>query len=247
MDQATQNGTIDLNARINNPDTAAALNRLLDRIDALEQTVTTLTNTIQQAPGLIAMTGDMVDNAYRDAADRGVNLEERAAIGLQLLEKLTEPKTAMQLQQLLDLADQAPGLVAMTGDIVDGALHDAAALGVDLNARLSSGLHLLNRLTDPKMTAQLEQLMDMADQAPGFIAMAGDIVDDSMGSAMASGFDLQETFATLGTLGKAITEAQKQPIKPVGALGMVKAMGDPNVQRAMGMLMNIAQQIGKTV
>ena len=133
----------------------------------------------------------------------------------------------------------------MTGDIVDGTMRNAAAAGIDFEARLTNGLVLLNRLTDPGMAAQLDQLMDMAEQAPGFVAMAGDIIDDTMNSAVASGFDLQETVATLGTLGKAVADAQNQPIEPVGAFGMVKAMGDANVQRAMGMLMNIAKELGK--
>jgi hypothetical protein len=46
MEHASANGVMELQQRLNNPDTAAALNRLLDRIESLEQAVTTLTNRV---------------------------------------------------------------------------------------------------------------------------------------------------------------------------------------------------------
>ena len=338
MDQTSQNGAVDLNSRINNPETAAALNRLLDRIDALEQAVGSLTDAVQQAPGLMAMTGDMVDNVYRDAAKRGVDLEERALQGLHLLEKVTEPKVATQLQQLLDLADQAPGLAAMAGDTVDDLYRDAAASGVDLNQRATVGLQLLNKLTEPKMVEQLQQLLDLADQAPGLAAMAGDMVDDLYRDAAASGVDLNQratvglqllnkltepkmveqlqqlldladqapglvamavdtadtmyeyvseagvdpdillqkgltnlvrfsalmasdefdvlldsgildpqTLVTVGGIGKALATSQQEPARKVSPLGMLGAMRDPDVQKALGFMMNFAKQFGKNV
>ena len=43
------NGTAVLQQKLNDPNTVAALTRLLDRIDSLEQTVNTLATTIEHA------------------------------------------------------------------------------------------------------------------------------------------------------------------------------------------------------
>ena len=247
MDQTTPNGVIDLTTRINNPDTAAALNRLLDRIDALEQAVSSLTDAVQQAPGLIAMTGHVVDEVYAKAAASGIDLEARAATGLTLLSRLTEPQMAKQIDSLMEMAETAPGMVAMGGDMLDDLYANAASSGIDVESRLAAGLQLLTRLTSPQMMTQLNQLMDLADQAPGMVATAGDMLDEAIQSASTAGFDLEESAKQLGRIGKALAAAQSQPIKPLGTVGLLRAMGDPDVQRSLGMLINVAKQLGKTL
>lgn len=191
MEGASPNGTAQFEIRLNNPDTATALNRLLDRMDALENAMQQLSATIGQGPAMLAMMGDVVDEGIRNANASGINVEERAINVLHLLNKLTEPKMAHQLEALLNLAEQAPGLAAMVGDMVDNTVRSAAASGIDLEERAFTTLQLLNRLTEPKMVKQLEQLLELAEQAPGLLAMAGDVVDDAFRSANAAGIDIE--------------------------------------------------------
>lgn len=183
------NGALTVLERVNQPDTAAALNRLLDRIDALEQAVTTLADTIQQAPAVMAMAGDMVDEAWRMAAAQGIDLEARARTGLRLLNKLTEPQVVSQFEQMLALAHQAPGLVAMLGDMADEAYRDAAAAGLDIEAVAATGI----------------------------------------------------------SFGRALVAAQTMPTQPLGPLGLFSTLRDPEVQKALGFLMNVVRQLGKTL
>lgn len=280
MDTARTNGVSTLQARLNEPATAASINRLLDRIEELEQAVTTLTNTLSQAPGLVAMAGDMMDEAYHQAAIHGIDLEKRAQVGLHLLAKLTEPRMVAQLEQLMAMAEQAPGLAAMLGDMADEAIGSAARAGVDLEERAQLGLQLLKRLTEPQMVQQLNQALDMAEQAPGLIAMMGDMADDAVRSASSAGFDLEEmlrkgaaaaqkintltsspeyaalmnsglldahSLGLLANLGKAISNSQSRPIQPLGPMGLFSALRDPDVQKALGFLMNLAKELGKTL
>ena len=76
------NGAAVLQDRLNDPGTTAVLNRLLDRIEALEQAVTTLTDTVQQAPGMVAMMTDIVDETYREAQASGTDVEQQLQGGL---------------------------------------------------------------------------------------------------------------------------------------------------------------------
>lgn len=338
MEGASPNGTTQFEARINNPDMASALNRLLDRMDALETAMNQLNSTVgqapamvamvgdmaddayrsatasgidveerarnavhlltqltepkmmqqlegllataEQAPGLVAMAGDMVDNAVRNAATHGIDLEERAGNVLHLLSRFTEPQMIAQLEQLLIMAEQAPGLVAMTGDMIDNAVRSAADAGVNLEERAFAGLHLLNRLTEPKMAAQLEQLIGMAEQLPSLLAMGGDMLDDAYRSATVAGVDIEmmvkqggvaaqrlsdlmrsEEFTTLmdsgmldpkavSLLGSAadalIRSKEKQPQK-IGPMGLLGAMRDPDVQKALGFFMTFAKEFGKSI
>ena len=280
MDTVHTNGVNALQARLNEPATAASINRLLDRIEELEQAVTTLTNTISQAPGLAAMAGDMVDEAYQQAAAHNIDLEARAKTGLHLLSRLTEPQMVTQLEQLMDMAEQAPGLAAMMGDMADEAMRNVANAGVDIEERARIGLQLLNRLTEPQMVQQLNQALDMAEQAPGLMAMLGDMADEAMRNMANAGVDVEvlmrkgasaaqqlgaltsapeydalmnsglldaRALGLLANLGQAISNSQSQPVRPLGPLGLFSAMRDPDVQKALGFLMNFAKELGKTL
>ncbi|MEZ4660890.1 MAG: hypothetical protein R2911_25345 [Caldilineaceae bacterium] len=208
METAHTNGVNALQDRLNEPATAASINRLLDRIEELEQAVTTLTSTIAQAPGLMAMAGDMVDEAFHAAAAQGIDLEARAKTGLHLLTRLTEPQMVAQVEQLMDMAAQAPGLAAMMGDMADEAMRNVASAGVDIEERARTGLQLLNRLTEPQMVQQLNQALDMAEQAPGLLAMMGDMADEAMRNVAAAGVDIEVRAHTGLQLLNRLTEPQ---------------------------------------
>ena len=107
---------------MNDPQTAAALTRLLDRIDTLEQTVNTLARLLEQGPGLVSIAADSVDDAFRQATAAGVDVDARLRAALQMAEKLTAPDMVQaKLDRLFTLVDQAPGLVSMATDTVDDA------------------------------------------------------------------------------------------------------------------------------
>ena len=111
--------------------TLHAIERLLSRIDTLEKAVDSLSTTIQQGPGLMAMVTDMADEAYQSAETKGVNVEQRLGIALHLAEKITSPEQAEKLEKLLDLSDQLPGMISMVVDTIDENMQSALAHGFD--------------------------------------------------------------------------------------------------------------------
>lgn len=212
MSAASTNGAApSLQERLQEPETTAALHRLLDRLDALERSVDMLAQVADQAPAALAMMTDTVDDTYRRAAASGIDLEDRLQNALELAEKLTADRNVQalerlldrldQLERLVDLADQVPAALAMVTDTVDEAYRHAAESGVDPEARLRNAAALAEKLTAPQTVEvlsdlmdrmdQLERFVDLAEQAPGVFAMLVDTLDEAYRNASEAGVDLE--------------------------------------------------------
>ena len=120
-----------IQARLSEDRTLEAIDRLLMRIDTLEAAVANLADLMQRGPGLVAMAGDMMDEAYRKSDEAGVNLDHRLKNALFIAEKLTQPQVAESLDKMIQLGEQMPGMMAMTVDILDEGMKRAVANGFD--------------------------------------------------------------------------------------------------------------------
>jgi len=226
--------------------TLQALEKLLSRIDTLEKAVADLSDVMQRGPGLVAMVGDMVDEGYRKADSQGINIEERLQNALSVAEKLTTPAMVEKLDAVISMTNQMPGMVAMVGDMVDEGYRKADDRGVNIQERLETGLAIAEKLTAPAMAQKLDSMMQLADQAPGLIAMVGDMVDEGMKNAMDKGFDPQSMGETLNIMGLAMTKAKAEPpAKAGGIFGLLRALNDNDRQKGMGFLMNFLKHLGK--
>ncbi len=301
MADSPSNGMATLEARLNEPDTAAALNRLIDRIDTLESAVDKLATMMTQAPGMAALFVDVADDAAARMMDAGVHPDERMKNALMLAEKLTAPKTVEVLGGLIDridrldeamkTAEQAPGMAALFVDVADDAAAHMMDRGIDLDARMKDALALTEKLTEPRnmqilsgLVDRLEQLDDAlatTDQAPGMIAMFIDIADEMFKEAIDAGVDVElgiiqgakaaiafgqilgphelesiKALVTSGVLepkavnavagaGRALAASQETPAKPLGPLGLLRALRDPDIQKALGFLVKFAKYFGR--
>ena len=205
--------------RLKSEKTLNAMDKILARIDTLEQAVRRLSELMTQGPGLLSMAADMADETYKQAADRGVYLEERMGAALQLAERLTETANVKKLNALLDLSDQIPGLIAMGVDTIDEGYRWASAQGLDLGTLSNQGITVLKKLSEVLSTQEFDALMESGVLSP-------------------------KALKIIGQMGGALTESQAEPIKPVGALGMIRALGDPDRKRAIGFLMQFTKKLG---
>ena len=270
----------EVQARLTEERTLKAIDHLLSRIDTLETAVDRLTTLIDQGPGLMAMTTDMADEVYRQSQARGVSIEERLANALQLAEKLTSDEMVGKIENLIDLADQAPGLAAMTVDMADEMYRQASASGVSIEQHMQNGLQVIGRLTEPKTVESLNAALDFADQLPGMAAMTMDMLDEGYKEAAAKGLDLgtlstqgiqalkqvstlvsspefkalmdsgllsPATISVIASAGDAMVEAKEADVKPVGAFGTLRALSDPDRQKAIGFLMNFLKHWGQKI
>ena len=235
-----------LNESLSNERVLQGIDHLLQRIDTLENAVEKLTTVMDQGPGMVSMVTDMADEAYKKAADRGVDIEERLGNALVLAEKLTAPAMMEKLEGLLQFADQAPGLISMTMDMVDEGVRKSAENGVYLEERLGNALTMAEKLTAPAMVEKLNGLLTLADQAPGLISMMVDSFDEQMRSMDAGSMDVQGLMEIGKEATSAFTKAKEMPIAKVGGIfSMLRTMRDPDRQKAIGFLMNVAKAYGE--
>jgi uncharacterized protein YjgD (DUF1641 family) len=232
MEHTSANGVIDLQHRINHPDTSAALIRLLDRIESLEQAVTTLAEMVQQIPGVVAMATDVVDETYRQAQRSGMDLEQRFKQGAALLGALTEPRTATILSRLiehidaveplLEIAEHMPKAIATGVDILDDTYRQATAAGIDIESMWQRGAE-----TAAKLCAA--------------------VCSDEFDAIMASGILEPATLGVVGRAGEALTHSQRAAPQQPGWLDLLRALRDPDVRQAVAFALTFAKQFGRSL
>lgn len=178
MSEANSNGMTAILRRLDDPDTGEKIGRLLDRLDQIEGILDRVEVVTATLPGAIATATDTFDGIAARSQKSGVDIDERVGGALQLAEKLTQPDTVKvltqlvdridQLQELLDLADQAPGFVAMAVDTVDHLVEKANDNGIDVDTRLRSTYGLGEKLTSPETVEALGEVLD-----PGAVTVVG--------------------------------------------------------------------------
>ena len=218
--------------KLTEPETVDVLAALIDRLDRLEQ----LAALADQLPDAAMITVDSIDEALTRAAERGVVLDERAREGLLLLEKMTEPDTAKalgavleraeHLERLAELAESAPDVIATVVDMLDAEYARAAEKGYDPERLLRQTIGSLGRLGELFQSDEFEALLDSGVLDP-------------------------EALEAVGSLGSALVESQKEAQRGEtpqrGIFGVIGALRDPDVQRAIGFVMSFAKKFGRAL
>ena len=127
------------------------------------------------------------------------------------------------LRPLMALAQQAPAFVAVLMDSFDEAMRTANDKGVDVERGLLNGAEAALRFgatMDAEKVRELDALLKSGVLAPG-------------------------TLRIIGELGRALTDTAAAPPATAGVLGLLKALGQPDVQRALGFLLTFAERFGR--
>lgn len=159
-----------------------------------------------------------------------------------------------KLDRLVDMVSQlsemVPSTVAMAADSIDSALEDAHQHGIDVDTRLTKGALLLERISREETLDQLTQLVAALGEIPNFVAMTGDIIDETINRAEAAGYDIDALTVALqrGDFVReardAIEAARKQDHP--GIFGLTRALNDSDTQRGLMMALAVAKALGKT-
>jgi hypothetical protein len=152
---------------------------------------------------------------------------DTASIGatLQSIEEHTRTLAALgdTLRPLLALTSQAPALIAVVMDSFDDAMRTAHDRGIDIERGVLNGAEAALRFgasMDAEKVRELDALLRSGVLAPA-------------------------TLRVVGELGQALTETAASPQTPVGLVGLLKALGQPDVQRALGFLITFAERFGR--
>lgn len=146
-------------------------------------------------------------------------------VTLQAIEERTRAiaEVAEGLRPLLALARQAPALVAIAMDSFDEAVRTAHDNGIDVERGVLNGAEAALRFgatMDAEKVRELDALLNSGVLAPG-------------------------TLRIIGELGRALTDTAAAPARTAGIVGLLKALGQPDVQRALGFFVTFAERFGR--
>jgi len=144
---------------------------------------------------------------------------------VQMLEQRTRAiaEVAEGLRPLMALAQQAPAFVAILMDSFDEAMRTANDKGIDVERGLVNGAEAALRFgatMDAERVRELDALLKSGVFAPG-------------------------TLRIIAVLGRALTETAAAPPATAGLVAVLKALGQPDVQRALGFLVTFAERFGR--
>lgn len=194
---------------------------------------------VETAPDMAAMLIDMADDAVRDLGRQGVDVETRLKAMLGLLERASRPGVVAVMNQGLDLAANAPDLIAMGMDMFEDAIRDMDRAGIDMRGRIAAGLKALEAVTRPDTLALVTAATELVASAPDTAAMLIDMFDDLTGQMARAGIDLD-------TRGKALLSVVELATRPktlsVLRSGLAAAEQAPELVQ---MLANIADDFAR--
>lgn len=238
-----------LRARLDDPQVAASLGRILDRIDALESVAGALESFTQRAPILVDGGAETLDHFMMQAEAQGIDVFDRGQRGLDILEKASRPQNLELVGELLDhaeavrfaakaggaaferladsdldlISDKLGELSARGGKVLTSPVIDKLLAGPLLDPdKLDKAVDALQRLTDVASTPAFQQLLD-------------------------SGLLDAAALTTVSTASTALVETRASGFERVGLFGTLGRLGDPDVQKAMGFAFALAKRFGASI
>jgi hypothetical protein len=128
-------------------------------------------------------------------------------------------RTLDVLEPTIDMVRQAPLIIATVVDTFDALVAEGREQGIDVDARVRDALRLLERLTAPETVRAVDTLLDrlpvLASLAP-MVDHAPELLDEARRTA-----------------------------RPLGLLGTLGALRDPDVQVAVGVALSAARLAGR--
>jgi uncharacterized protein YjgD (DUF1641 family) len=200
------------------PSLAETLARIEARLARIERAVDATQALSSEASNLAATAVDILDERIARLGD----VEARLAAASDVIERLTRPNTLASLRKLVDIAENAPKLVATFTDVVDEGMAGAAEQGLELAQVVDSTKRLLFGLLKLTTSVEFRALLD-------------------------SGMLDPRALTSLGQVANALVGARETPAPRVGLLGAMRALGRPDVQRALGFLLQVAANLGHTL
>lgn len=223
-------------------ETVVSLQDVSARLERIEGTLARLEGMLAHAPGVatlaeraapgVAMVADIVDEWARAAGARGVDLDQRIARGLHLLQRLTEPGVADALEAMLDRVDRVqalvsrldalPGAVATVVDTVDELSRTLADRGLDVESIVRGGAMGLDRFARLMQSSAFQELLDSGILEPHVVHV-------------------------IGQLGRALSAARSEPVERAGLMALLRATRDPDAQRAIDFGLRFLRHFGHRI
>ncbi|MBM4053216.1 MAG: DUF1641 domain-containing protein [Planctomycetes bacterium] len=209
---------------------AELLTQVSGRIDSLERSISNIEYIAKKIPALMAITTDAADEYYRNAAKAGIDIDERFKKMSELLIQLTDPKKLDTLSQLIKKIDllmpllgkieRLPDTIAMIMDSFDELCKNTEHSGIDFGMIMKQG---------KDAAAKLNELLK----------------SDELKSLMSSGVLNPKAVNVVAQAGCALAECREDRPGKIGFIGLIKAIGNCDLQRALGFLISFGKRFGR--
>ncbi len=199
-------------------DLETTLRRIEARLARLEQTLDPIHKATTAAPALTSTAVDVLD----DWANQHGDLDERLRTLSELLERITRPEALAPLMMVVELTENAKPAVATITDIIDETMARAAADGMEIERLVESSKNAVLKLAQLATAREVQALLDSGMLDPAALS-------------------------TLGMTARAVADASEEPAPRVGLFGAIRAAGQPSVQRALGFLIRVAENLGENL
>lgn len=158
METSNSNGVLpkpNISERLAEPEVTHSLNRLLDRLDSIDLTLSAVEEVGKKLP-----------NILQDLQESQAH-QKRLENGMRLLEKISEPEVTNALTRLLDKLDTVDTLLSAADEVTQKLPQVMSDLpeNHELNKRLNEGLKLVEKMTEPETLRSLTGLMDKIETA----------------------------------------------------------------------------------
>lgn len=210
----------------------AALARIEARLDRLEARLEEPLTAAAEVPATVATAIDGLDETVGRLAERGVDVDRRVREVLALTEKLTDPATLEALTNGLEVAKTLPATAATIADTLDGAIAQLAEAGIDVDERARIVAQVAERLTAPEALEVVRETFAHVD---------------AIGRLLRSGIFAPGAVDVVDRAAGALAQMDVEGARPVGAIGAVRALSDPCIQRSLGALIEFGKRFGRTV
>ena len=197
------------------PDLEATLRRIEARLERLEQVLDPITKATTAAPALTSTAVDVLDDWAKQHGD----LDTRLRTLSELLERVTRPEALAPLMMMVELTENAKPAVATFTDIVDETMARAAADGMEIERLVEASKNAVLKLAQLATAREVQALLDSGMLDPAALA-------------------------TLGMTARAVADASAEPAPRMGLFGALRAAGQPSIQRALGFLIRVAENVG---
>ncbi len=202
----------------NRSELEATLRRIEARLERLEQAIEPLTEVTAAAPALTSTAVDVLDDWAKQHGD----LDTRLRTLSELLERMTRPEALAPLMMMVELSEQAKPAVATFTDIIDETMARAASEGMEIERLVESSKNAILKLAQLATAREVQALLDSGMLDPAALS-------------------------TLGMTARAVADASMEPAPRMGMLGALRAARQPSVQRALGFLMRVAENVGENL
>lgn len=210
------------------PATDPVSTEILRRLDALDAKLDRLSPVLDMGSagsGAVAAMVDVADEEVRRLADQGVDADARIKRVLHLLLELTREDTLDRLEEVVKLTRDLPGMMAAGVDVLDveaGRLRDD---GIDPMKAVTNG----------------------ARAAMEFGVAVGPREVRSLKAILASDALAPEAIDVVSGAANALVATRSRGCKPVGPLALLAAIRDPQVQKALGFLVEVGRSFGASM